>query len=85
MAISGVHPALGRIMEALGLGLCRGFTLSANVDDVVRIQAEQYATGEQLDGVAAALETRDYVLVPREEYDRLVASSLGDGPSREDA
>ncbi len=74
MAVFGTNPILGRIVDALGLGLCRGFTLKASVDDVARIQAEQYATGEQLDGVAAALETKDYVLLPREEYDRLVAA-----------
>ena len=85
MAVMVTNPFLKRIVDALGLSSCRGFTLKASVDDVARIQAERYVTGEQLDGVANALETKDYVLVPREEYDRLVESSLGDGPSREDA
>ena len=72
MAIAIVpNPALKRIVEALGLDRCTSLSLSAQFGSVVTVTAEQYATETQLDALATELETRDYVLVPTDEYERL--------------
>ena len=60
--------ALKRIVDALCLGDCRSLSLSAEVGSVVTVTAERYVTESQLEALATALETREYVLVPKAEW-----------------
>jgi hypothetical protein len=73
MAIAVTSPAVGRLAAALGLERCRSATISLGVDEVVMIRAQQYAEVNQLTRMAAELETNEYVVITRDEYDTLKA------------
>jgi hypothetical protein len=66
MAIFPPNTAINRILAALGLENVRSLKINAAVNDVVTVVTEQYATGTQLDDLAAALETKEWVLVPKD-------------------
>ncbi len=68
MAICPPNEAINRIIAALGLKYVRSLKINAAVGDVVTVVTEQYATEDQLGGVAAAIETRQWVLVPKDEW-----------------
>jgi hypothetical protein len=68
MAICPPNEAINRIIAALGLKYVRSLKINAAVGDAVTVVTEQYATEDQLDGVAAAIETREWVLVPKDEW-----------------
>jgi len=71
MAVIPPSNAINRILAALGLENVRSLTLSASVNSAVAVVTEQYATGSQMDDLAAALETKDWVLVSKDEYESL--------------
>lgn len=77
MAITVVDHAVARLVNALGLKNCRSAVLSMSADDVVRVRAEQFVTADQMNGLAAELESKDFVIVLREEWDRLQAKEEG--------
>jgi hypothetical protein len=62
--------AVGRIVDALGLKYVRSLRLSMELNSVVAIVTEQYVTGDQLERLAGELETKEWVLVPRDEWER---------------
>jgi len=66
MAICPPNKAISRILAALGLENVRSLKISAEVNSAVMIVTEQYVTGSQLDDLATALETKEWVLVPKE-------------------
>ena len=63
-----------RIVEALGLKNVRSMRLNMEAGSVVAVVTEQYVSGEQLDGLAGELERREWVLVPKDEWDRANAT-----------
>lgn len=63
-----------RIVEALGLKNVRSMRLNMEAGSVVAVVTEQYVSGEQLDGLAGELERREWVLVPKDEWDRANAA-----------
>jgi hypothetical protein len=71
MAIAVTSPAVGRLAAALGLERCRMATITLGVNEVVMIKAEQYAEVNQLTRMAAELETNEYVVITRHEYEVL--------------
>jgi hypothetical protein len=71
MAIAVTSPAVGRLAAALGLERCRSATISLGVDEVVTIRAQQYAEVDQLTRMAVEIETNDYVVITRNEYEVL--------------
>ena len=77
MAVSVVDPAVARLVNALGLKNCRSAVLSMAVDDVVRVRAEQFVTADQMNALAAELESKDFVIVSRLEWDALKAKEEG--------
>jgi hypothetical protein len=64
-----------RIVEALGLKNVRSMRLNMQADSVVAVTTEQFVSGEQLDGLAGELELREWVLVPKGEWDRANATT----------
>jgi len=66
MAICPPNTAINRILAALGLENVRSLKINAAVNDVVTVVTEQYVTGTQMDDLAAALETKEWVLVPKD-------------------
>jgi hypothetical protein len=66
MAICPPNEAINRILAALGLENVRSLKISAEVNSVVTVVTEQYVTGNQMDDLAAALETKEWVLVPKD-------------------
>ena len=66
MAICPPNTAINRILAALGLENVRSLKINAAVNDVVTVVTEQYVTGSQLDDLATALETKEWVLVPKD-------------------
>ena len=62
--------AVARIVDALGLKYVRSLRLSMELNSVVAIVTEQYVTGDQLERLAGELETKEWVLVPRDEWER---------------
>jgi hypothetical protein len=68
---NGTHKTAARICDALGLKNVRALSLSMAVDDAVMLAVTQYVTGDQMDRFAGELETRQYVLVPKDEWDRV--------------
>ena len=77
MAVAVVDPAVARLVNALGLKNCRSAVVSMAADDVVRVRAEQFVTADQMNGLAAELESKDFVIVSREEWDRMKAKEDG--------
>jgi len=75
MAIAVASPAVRRLAAALGLERCRSATISLGVDEVVIIRAQQYAEVNQLTRMAVELETNEYVVITRDEYDKLKADA----------
>jgi len=75
MAIAVTSPAVGRLAAALGLERCRSATISLGVDEVVTITAQQYAEVDQLTRMAVEIETNDYVVITRDEYEKLKADA----------
>ena len=69
MALCHPSPAIVRLVKALGLNpdTVRSVNLSLAVNDVVVVRTEQYASGDQIEGVAAEIEASEYVLVPKSE------------------
>ena len=67
---TGMHEATGRIIKALGLDNVRALSLTMAHDDVVVVTVTQCVTGKQLEQIADELETRQYVLVPKSEWER---------------
>lgn len=74
-------PPVVRLLKALGLENVRSLTLSAKTNSAVAVVTEQFVTGEQLDRLADELETKEWVLVPRAEWDarRALSTTSGDG------
>ena len=71
MAIATSHGnAVSRIVDALGLKYVRSLRLSMELNSAVAIVTEQYVTGDQLERLAGELETKEWVLVPRGEWER---------------
>lgn len=68
MAICPPNTAINRILAALGLENVRSLKISAAVNDVVTVVTEQYVTGTQMDDLAEALETKEWLLVPKAEW-----------------
>lgn len=64
------HPAVARIIDALGLKHVRSLRLNMELDSDVTIVTEQYVAGDQLERLAGELETKEWVLVPKAEWDR---------------
>lgn len=62
--------AVSRIVDALGLKYVRSLRLSMELNSAVAIVTEQYVTGDQLERLAGELETKEWVLVPRDEWER---------------
>lgn len=69
MAVIPPNTAINRILDALGLENVRSLKISAEVNSAVAVVTEQYVTGTQMDDLATALETKDWVLVPKAEWD----------------
>jgi hypothetical protein len=61
----------GRIAEALGLSMCRSVVLRMGLSEPVTVTAEQFVEKRRLDGLLYEIESREYVLVPKEEYERM--------------
>jgi len=76
MAISVTSPAVGRLAAALGLERCRRATITLGFDEVVMVTAEQYAEADQLNRVSHELETNEYVVVTRDEYEKLKSDAM---------
>jgi hypothetical protein len=66
MAICPPNTAINRILAALGLKNVRSLKISAEVNSAVAVVTEQYVTGTQVDDLATALETKEWVLVPKD-------------------
>jgi len=73
IATPGCGP-VRRVVEALGLQNVRSLRLSMELDSAVAIVTEQYVTGDQLGRLAAEFETKEWVLVPRDEWERAKAA-----------
>ena len=73
---NGTHKTAARICDALGLKDVRALSLSMAVDHAVMLTATQYATVDQMERLAGELETRQYVLVPKDEWDRVTQAKL---------
>ena len=69
MAVIPPNTAINRILDALGLENVRSLKISAEVNSAVAVVTEQYVTGTQMDALATALETKDWVLVPKAEWE----------------
>ena len=69
VAIASNSKPIGRILDALGLEHVRSMTISAAVGSVVAVVTEQYVTGDQLERLAGELETKEWVLVPKAEWE----------------
>jgi hypothetical protein len=76
MAIVNGDSAASRICDALGLKNVRALSLSMAVEDAVMLTVTQYATGDQFNRLADELESRQYVLVPKGEWDRVTQAKL---------
>ena len=76
MAIAVVDPAVNRLIKALGLENCLSAVVTMARDDVVCVRAEQFATADQLNSLAAEVESKDFVIVLRSEWDRLKANEV---------
>ena len=63
-----------RIVEALGLKNVRSMRLNMEAGSVVAVVTEQYVSGDQLEGLAGELERKEWVLVPKDEWDRANAA-----------
>ena len=66
--------AASRIVDALGLKYVRSLRLSMELNSAVAIVTEQYVSGDQLERLAGELETKEWVLVPRDEWERANAA-----------
>lgn len=64
------HSSVRRIVDALGLKYVRSLRLSMESDSCVAIVTEQYVADDQLDRLATELETKHWVLVPREQWEQ---------------
>jgi hypothetical protein len=69
MAIFAPSPIADRISKALGLENCRSLKFSMEVGSVVAVVTEQYVSGDQLGRLACELETNNWVLVSKKEYE----------------
>ena len=63
-----------RIVEALGLKNVRSMRLNMEAGSVVAVVTEQYVSGDQLEWLAGELERKEWVLVPKDEWDRANAA-----------
>jgi len=77
MAICPPNTAINRILAALGLEKVRSLKISAEVNSAVAVVTEQYVTGTQMDDLATALETKEWVLVPKADYEYLEGVKRG--------
>jgi len=76
MAIATItNSAVGRIIDALGLKYVRSLRLNMELDSAVAVVTEQYVTGDQLERLAGAIETKEWVLVPKDEWDRVTEAN----------
>jgi hypothetical protein len=66
MAVIPPNTAINRILAALGLDNVRSLKINAAVNSAVAVVTEQYVTGTQMDDLATALETKEWVLVPKD-------------------
>jgi hypothetical protein len=66
MAVIPPNAAINRILAALGLENVRSLKINAAVNHAVTVVTEQYVTGSQLNDLATALETKEWVLVPKD-------------------
>lgn len=84
MAIIGQrNSTAARICDALGLKNVRALSLSMAVDDLTMLTVTQYVTGDQFERFAGELESRQYVLVPKDEWDRVTQAKLSAPPEVE--
>ena len=72
---TATHSAVARILDALGLKHVRSLRLNMELNSAVAVVTEQYVTGDQLERVALAIETREWVLVPKDE-NRLLKDAI---------
>lgn len=56
-----------RLVDALGLKYCTELVLRMKVGQLVEITATGYATGDQVDTIADFLETREFILVHKDD------------------
>jgi hypothetical protein len=68
MAVLSPNDSINRILEALGLEKVKSLTIACEVNSPVMVTTEQYVAGSQLDGLAAVLETKEWVLVPKQQH-----------------
>jgi|GEM_PF-7107153 len=71
MAVAFPSPGLKALSDALGLKRCKSCAIFMDVNDLVRVRTESYPTDDSLIALADAIVKGDYVLVPREEWDRV--------------
>ncbi len=69
MAIATTNPAIPRILNALGLENVRSLRLNMELNSAVAVVTEQYVTVGQLDRLAGELETKEWVLVPKADWE----------------
>jgi hypothetical protein len=61
--------AIPRILNALGLEHVRSLRLNMELNSAVAVVTEQYVTGDQLERLAGELETKEWVLVPKADWE----------------
>jgi hypothetical protein len=64
-----MNSAIPRILDALGLKYVRSLRLNMDLNSAVAVVTEQYVTSDQLERLAGELETKEWVLVPKIEWD----------------
>lgn len=79
MATHASSTAAGRLADALGLDKCESVVINLAAGEVVTVVATQYVTEQQLNTLAWTLETNEFVVLPREEYERLAARERREG------
>lgn len=74
MAVAPPDSLIPQLAEALGLDpkRCRSIDLHMRTNDVLTVTATEYIDVEQAGRIIQLMRSRDYALVPREHYDRLV-------------
>lgn len=74
MAICPPDDAINRIIAAIGLEKVRSINIRAAVGEAVTVTTEQHITRPQIDDLAIALETKEWVLVPKDAGSWIPAS-----------
>lgn len=69
MAVVANNEYVRRIAAALGLERCRSAMLRMATGEIVTVVAEQFVDAAALAGLATELETHEYALVPKVQWD----------------